>query len=524
MKYNADDVKKAKELENIKSNLLAKFQRAERELLERENAKVFENIVEARDSENALNWTQPPPVVMTPENLSVSKAKQIEQMEEEVRNKFFVAQNRKLDLTRENEQKYEPITRALKEIQVKNVVKPTRKQIVKFRPRISSTPSARSVFSDYEEASRLFPADDDDEVDPREKMNESVKKIMDSKVINIGMVASQHLPNLKDKQFGIWFDDESNKFYIGSETVEFDGDDIILTETNKKYKGTEGLWKLLTISSPLKEISYTPEDFKAYREILLTTNSLYQRNDPNTGCPKANRGTKWKFLVKPIWDEYIKCPPASSTSVDPSGKGLKLYSNDPVEYRYINNLAELIKRLQYIQSQEEAGNNNFHNEKLSVVQFLHDRLEELVAYPRGLKYLIRCMSALPERAIEGAGLLNDIINKLPFELHAPKNWNFDTYNFCGPGTKLKERLARNDAGINPLDEACKEHDIWYSKYKNPEDRWPADKILQEKAWQRVTAPDADLNERIVGVATTGGMWLKRKLGLGLGTSGAIYPE
>lgn len=145
-------------------------------------------------------------------------------------------------------------------------------------------------------------------------------------------------------------------------------------------------------------------------------------------------------------------------------------------------------------------------------------MEELVRKPNGLKYLVRCLSALPERAIDGSGLLNDLINKLPFELHAPLNWNFDTYNYCGPGTKLDARLARGDKGVNPLDEACKRHDIWYRDHKKTEDRWEADKALQSVAWNRVVSPDADLNERAVGLATTGAMWLKRKLGMGLTTT------
>ena len=47
----------------------------------------------------------------------------------------------------------------------------------------------------------------------------------------------------------------------------------------------------------------------------------------------------------------------------------------------------------------------------------------------------------------GKGLVNSIIDKLPVELHIPG------YQYCGPGTKLKERLARGDPGINPLDAA-----------------------------------------------------------------------
>ena len=51
--------------------------------------------------------------------------------------------------------------------------------------------------------------------------------------------------------------------------------------------------------------------------------------------------------------------------------------------------------------------------------------------------------------VYGSGIVNSIINKLPIELHIP------TYDFCGLGTWLKERLARGDSGLNLLDSACK---------------------------------------------------------------------
>jgi hypothetical protein len=68
----------------------------------------------------------------------------------------------------------------------------------------------------------------------------------------------------------------------------------------------------------------------------------------------------------------------------------------------------------------------------------------------------------------GCGLLNSVINALPCELHIPG------YQFCGPGTHLKKRLARGDQGINPLDAACREHDIAYSQSKDLAKRHVAD--------------------------------------------------
>lgn len=108
----------------------------------------------------------------------------------------------------------------------------------------------------------------------------------------------------------------------------------------------------------------------------------------------------------------------------------------------------------------------------------------------------------------GGGLLNSLIDKLPFELHLPG------YRYCGPGTKLKERLARNDQGVNKLDEACKEHDIAYSKSKDLSDRHLADKILGDKAWERVKSGDANFKEKSAALLVTGAMKMKRKMGMG----------
>ncbi len=109
----------------------------------------------------------------------------------------------------------------------------------------------------------------------------------------------------------------------------------------------------------------------------------------------------------------------------------------------------------------------------------------------------------------GGSLLNKLINSLPFEAHIPG------YRFCGPGTKLEKRLARRDEGINPLDNYCKEHDIAYAQSKDLKSRHIADKLLAERAWTRVSAPDAKRGERIAAFAVTNAMKAKVKLGAGM---------
>ena len=111
---------------------------------------------------------------------------------------------------------------------------------------------------------------------------------------------------------------------------------------------------------------------------------------------------------------------------------------------------------------------------------------------------------------QGAGVLNTVINKLPFELHLPG------YSYCGPGTKLRKRLARGDPPKNKLDSYCRDHDIAYSKTQDLTQRHQADKILENRAWERVKASDSGLGEKTSAWLVTNAMKVKRKLGAGCG--------
>lgn len=102
--------------------------------------------------------------------------------------------------------------------------------------------------------------------------------------------------------------------------------------------------------------------------------------------------------------------------------------------------------------------------------------------------------------------INKTIDILPVEIHLPG------YNYCGPGTKLQERLRRGDKGVNPLDKSCMEHDIAYSKFSDSKSRSEADRILQEQAWKRVTASDAALGERAAAYVVTNAIKAKRAIG------------
>lgn len=111
----------------------------------------------------------------------------------------------------------------------------------------------------------------------------------------------------------------------------------------------------------------------------------------------------------------------------------------------------------------------------------------------------------------GGGLVNSLINHLPFEVHLPG------YNYCGPGTKLRERLARGDRGVNKLDEACMHHDIAYTKYTDLLNRHKADLRLLNMAKQRLQSKDAGKGEKLSSWLVSKVMKAKLNSGSGIKT-------
>ena len=97
-----------------------------------------------------------------------------------------------------------------------------------------------------------------------------------------------------------------------------------------------------------------------------------------------------------------------------------------------------------------GSNNNFYSEKMDIINFIGKQLEKNVdTQVKGLEYIIRVFNCLPKGIIKiGSGIFNTLLKKLT---NAIPEIHISEYNFCGPFTKLDERLARCDATINKLD-------------------------------------------------------------------------
>src|SRR5436190_15952409 len=92
-----------------------------------------------------------------------------------------------------------------------------------------------------------------------------------TRTITIGNIARAYLShslkkeNEADHTYGLRYDNVAYK--IGNKVVEIKDDDIIIGDV--LYKGTQGLWELITLKKP-KE--YTLDDLNTYKTILLQTN------------------------------------------------------------------------------------------------------------------------------------------------------------------------------------------------------------------------------------------------------------
>ena len=413
--------------------------------------------------------------------------------------------------------------------------------------------------------------------------------------IIIGENAQKYLPTLDpNNSFGIHFK-ENIGHMIGKCPIMFDFDDIILN--GKKHILTPGMWRLLTHSDVTKPEFYTTEDYQNYVKILIETDAIYQNNDKSTGKPKSSKGDKYIKMISPIWKKMNsnKTPTIPKENLNPTipsteilkptkatenkGAGLMNYTNNEIEFHWIDNMKQLNERCHLMAAEEKAGNYGFHNEKLGILKLFKIKMEHLIDDRKGIEYLLQyvnnlpnettndiehnirqlrekiyfisseeragnnyyhddkleilnfCIkkmekvidipdkgpiylwsfiSSLPKKIIKGAGFFNDFLNcKFLPPMHYPK------YNYLGPFTNLEKNEEQNIQPINKLDEAAREHDYFYKNHKDIKSRHIADKILEQKALERCNDPDCSMSEKIPAILTAYAMKGKRRLGMNL---------
>ena len=171
-----------------------------------------------------------------------------------------------------------------------------------------------------------------------------------------------------DRIFGI-YPDVNNKPKIGSKYLKIKGNDIMIDD--KTYIGTPGLWELIVSKEP-QEGKYTEDDYIKYVNLLVQTNTIHQKNNPNSPKPKSSTSKKWATLISPVWEhirESKKPLPKEKgrkkQQKDPtpstSGTGLKILPSDP---------NALIDRFDLLFSSKKAGHTGVRNEIVSILDEL----------------------------------------------------------------------------------------------------------------------------------------------------------
>ena len=194
-----------------------------------------------------------------------------------------------------------------------------------------------------------------------------------SDIMNLGPLAVNALLQAFTKKnidlaFGLYA--QQGKFKIGNKEVNIEDNDIKIDNTI--FEGTPGFWELVTSKNPNPE-NYTEEDLDKYRQLLLLTNAIYRDNNPDNNNPKSSKSSKWKNIIKPIWEQIKKQKeeeeevtdeyqlPALYPFTPTKGTGLKILPSDP---------NALIDRFDLLFSSQKAGHTGVRNEIVSILDEL----------------------------------------------------------------------------------------------------------------------------------------------------------
>ena len=199
----------------------------------------------------------------------------------------------------------------------------------------------------------------------------------EEELIKIGPIARKYIQSNLGRattKAGLYSEDDNLK--IGYRPVKIENDDIIIDD--ERFKGTVGLWELIT-SKDIPDISeYGAEDLAGYITIMHITKATYDKNNKRVGG-----NDKMNKLIKPLvkaleedksgnklitkinkhfgFEEEEYEVPASIPLTPTKGTGLKILPSDP---------NALINRFDLLFSSQKAGHTGVRNEIVSILDEL----------------------------------------------------------------------------------------------------------------------------------------------------------
>ena len=162
-----------------------------------------------------------------------------------------------------------------------------------------------------------------------------------------------------DRNYGVYA--KNKKLFMGNKEIIIKDNDITLE--GEVYKGTPGLWELITSKNPT---NYTDEDKDIYRQLLLRSNTIYRGHKPNSNYPKSNRSLKWSNIISPLWEEIktqreYEAKTEEEIEDEYEGEGLTILPSDP---------NALIDRCDLLFTSQQAGHTGVRNEIISILDEL----------------------------------------------------------------------------------------------------------------------------------------------------------
>ena len=209
----------------------------------------------------------------------------------------------------------------------------------------------------------------------------------EEELIKIGPIARKYIQSNLGRattKAGLYSEDDNLK--IGYRPVKIENDDIIIDD--ERFKGTVGLWELIT-SKDIPDISeYNAKDLADYITIMHITKATYDKNNKRVGG-----NDKMNKLIKPLVktleedksgnkliteinkhfgfeEEYeeeheepalIPFTPTKGTGLSKAGQSPKILPSDP---------NALINRFDLLFSSQKAGHTGVRNEIVSILDEL----------------------------------------------------------------------------------------------------------------------------------------------------------
>ena len=273
--------------------------------------------------------------------------KEFLELKKNIRNNFLSERTGEQQLQTDLSKFYRPITETQKATarEITEGLKPIREGIEKLPQAIQPIGEATG--------------EEEEEDEEEEEEDESV-----------GEIARHYLnKQYRDTTFGIR--KKKGHHYVRNKHVIVDGNDIIIAKDGDRFKGTDGLWELITLREP---VDFDKEDKDEYERLMVKTTALHREYDPSNPHPRGSVGGKWKNILSPIWykkqgfseedafrmtkdKNYRKRLIKKMHKIKYEGEGVVVIPSDP---------NALLERFDLLFASQEAGHTGVRNELVSI--------------------------------------------------------------------------------------------------------------------------------------------------------------